>query len=179
LEAFIQGLADVITEVQNMYNWFGQLWDSFSSFFGVIFQKIFDIFPMFKIAFQQTKDWLYNSFIKPIADWFGTLFHFNNFGVAGNTSAEEDAYRSGEPITGGKKTGAKKPGDLGLASKMTGGSAGGVSGGANIKHINITINKLVEQISVHQNNIKDSSSEIKRHIEEALLSAVNDVNYAN
>lgn len=76
----------------------------------------------------------------------------------------------------------------GTTSSVDGGSAignslkgiGGSSGDKTdrIKNINITIDKLIDKFTITTNNLSESRERIKDVVAEALLSAVNDANYA-
>lgn len=78
----------------------------------------------------------------------------------------------------GIKEGA--PGALGGSGKQTkaDGSISGEGTGSG-KNVYININKLVESITIQSSNLADSASRIKEEVARALLSAVNDYNYAN
>ena len=73
---------------------------------------------------------------------------------------------------------------LGLGGGSPIGSAlGGVGGGASketdrVKNINITIDRLIDKFTITTNNLSESKERIKDAVAEALLSAVNDANYA-
>lgn len=58
---------------------------------------------------------------------------------------------------------------------------GSISGGGNGsgKNVYINIAKLVETINIHTGGLQDSASRIKEEVARALISAVNDYNYAN
>jgi hypothetical protein len=52
-------------------------------------------------------------------------------------------------------------------------------GGKSTRNVVVTINKLVETITVSVTNLKESKEQIKAQVAEALLTAVNDINLAN
>jgi TP901 family phage tail tape measure protein len=63
------------------------------------------------------------------------------------------------------------------------GALGGVGGGASketdrVKNINITIDRLIDKFTITTTNLSESKERIKDAVAEALLSAVNDANYA-
>lgn len=74
--------------------------------------------------------------------------------------------------------------DLGGGGASPIGSAlGGVGGGASketdrVKNINITIDRLIDKFTITTTNLSESKERIKDAVAEALLSAVNDANYA-
>jgi hypothetical protein len=70
-----------------------------------------------------------------------------------------------------------------------GGGGGAISGGLaglggnpdradKIRHVNIVIQKLVENFNVHTTNLHDTASKVKDKVTEALVNVVNDSNYA-
>ena len=64
-----------------------------------------------------------------------------------------------------------------------GNALGGVGGGTSketdrIKNINITIDRLIDKFTITTTNLSESRERIKDAVAEALLSAVNDANYA-
>ena len=71
----------------------------------------------------------------------------------------------------------------GLGGSPIGNALGGVGGGASketerIKNINITIDRLIDKFTISTTNLSESKERIKDVVAEALLSAVNDANYA-
>ena len=73
-------------------------------------------------------------------------------------------------------------GGLGGGSPI-GNALGGVGGGASketdrVKNINITIDRLIDKFTITTTNLSESKERIKDAVAEALLSAVNDANYA-
>jgi tape measure domain-containing protein len=69
----------------------------------------------------------------------------------------------------------------GVTTSDVTGDKSGISGGDKIKTINIRIDKLIEAggMVIHTTNITESASQIRARVTEALMSAVNDVNYAD
>ncbi len=73
--------------------------------------------------------------------------------------------------------------DNGGGASPIGSALGGVGGGASketdrVKNINITIDRLIDKFTITTNNLNESKERIKDAVAEALLSAVNDANYA-
>lgn len=73
--------------------------------------------------------------------------------------------------------------DNGGGASPIGSALGGVGGGASketdrVKDINITIDRLIDKFTITTNNLNESKERIKDAVAEALLSAVNDANYA-
>lgn len=71
----------------------------------------------------------------------------------------------------------------GTGSSPIGAALGGVGGGASketdrVKNINITIDRLIDKFTISTTNLSESKERIKDAVAEALLSAVNDANYA-
>ncbi len=73
--------------------------------------------------------------------------------------------------------GTKSKNDLG--GEVNKGLSSVVSGGGSIKNINVTIDKLIEKFEIKTTNIGASLTQVKSEVSRVLLSAVNDVNYAN
>lgn len=95
---------------------------------------------------------------------------------APEANSEANPYGDTASILASVKGKKDKPGDLGgSVNSMANGD--GVSGGGNIKHINITIGKLIEKFVIETSNLGMSQSQVKDTITRTLLSAVNDVNY--
>ncbi len=133
------------------------------------------IFPGFKDAFQKVKDWLYETFIKPISEWFGKLFSFDKNDKA-TASIIAETQSSVAPNNGKNTTTT----DLGVQKRLSGGgSSNGVSGGTNIKHVTIHVRSIVENFSVITDNIKEGANKAKDIVLEGLMTSLNDVNYSN
>jgi hypothetical protein len=149
-----------------------------AAFYGM-FKLIDALFPNFFKGivdwFGKAFDWVWNNFIKPLKDFFSWLFGMADINIGGSISMDgvNTAMDKLKMPTGL---------DLGLNDKMKGTSGGqgaSVSGGANIKHININIGKLIERQEIHATTVKESAGDIKRFIIETVLSALNDYNYSN
>ena len=99
--------------------------------------------------------------------------------VAIAATNETDPYGSTKDILasvgdGSKGAGSAKRGDLGGSVNNI---SDGVSGGGNLKNINIKIDKLIEKFIIETSNIGMSQQQIQQAVTRTLLSAVNDVNY--
>ncbi len=85
------------------------------------------------------------------------------------------------PGTLGTTTGGGKIGDDGGGGSITNGLAG-VGGSTDktdkIKNIHVTIDRLIDKFEIHTTNLHEDVSKVKEMVAEALISAVNDVNYA-
>ena len=157
-----------------IFNIFNGIGNFFSGLFDKLFGFIDNIFPNFTAAFQKTKDWLWNVFIKPIADWFGSLFKFD-FGLSSPVS-EERKKTDYEKIN-------KEYGIAGKANNKTNlgiGKGSEVKGsGSSIKNFNITIQKQIEGgITIHTTTLEGALSKVKDAVSAVLADAVNDVNYS-
>ena len=129
---------------------------------------ITDMFPKFVETFLSIKDWLNENFFKPLGLAFDEILGKNN----DKMSLSEDNFRSEQ---GGKDEYKK----IGINDRMKGGSANGVSGGTNIKHITINITKLIEtQILQAGATFNETKANVKDAVIEVLMSAVNDANYS-
>lgn len=86
---------------------------------------------------------------------------------------------TGKPAAQGGKPAAKPAtGGLGVAGAAGAVAAKATAGGGQIKRIDIKIDKVVEQFTVHTSNIQQSAADIRDMVARALVDAVNDVNYA-
>jgi phage-related protein len=154
----------LFTEIEKIFNWLSDIFASVSSSIGDIIEGLF---PGFRDAFQNIKDWLYNKFIQPVSGWFSDLFKSRENG-SNNFLNNETAKTEQKPKTQG----------LGVTKSLTGGGGKGesVSGGANIKHINITINKLVETMVFRHETAKQNISDMRNQVLDAVIGTLNDAN---
>lgn len=81
---------------------------------------------------------------------------------------------SSDPVGNGGGRGGGSP--IGNALGSVGGSASKETD--RVKNINITIDHLIDKFTITTNNLSESKERIKDAVAEALLSAVNDANYA-
>lgn len=95
---------------------------------------------------------------------------------------EQPADNSGMPIVGsGGSSGFGTPPPV--SGSPIGGAIGNVGGGASketdrVRNINITIDRLIDKFTISTTSLSESKEKIKEAVAEALLSAVNDANYA-
>lgn len=91
------------------------------------------------------------------------------------TPVDDDAGNASTDSTGGTSAGGGEASSIGTGL----GSIGGNSDKADrIKNITINIEKLVDSLTISTTNLQESKERIKDIVAEALLSAVNDANYA-
>ena len=144
--------------------------------------------------------------IKTLASSFGSLVEmFGRFligdfagakkifdGLSDNLSTSfEDGFAKGKdkiesegvdvPIGAEAVSGSPAGGGVTKAGggvKATGAVSGDVSGakGSKLTNINITINKLIEELSINTTNLKEGTAQMRDEVSKALLTAVNDVN---
>jgi hypothetical protein len=163
-----------------------------AAFYG-LFKLIDSAFPNFfssiKEWFGKAFDFVYNTFIKPIKEFFTFLFSAlsgTNEAMKTVTVAEDPndpftKFKKNNPLATGfdfakNAVGGGKKMDLGVDKKE-----GKITGNSNSKHINISIAKLVEKVEIHVANASDKNGfrEMKDAIVRTLLEATNDVNYQN
>jgi hypothetical protein len=169
--------------------------------FSWIIELTEKIFPGFKKSlvemlgwvkglFMKALNWISEKVIGPIKRFFSWLVGDIDFGIKGeadvkvNTTegdSEDSIYeRANKALIpdGGQPPTADAPGGSGGGKTVTGGMNSISSGKGEIKNINITINKLIESFNINSKNVQEAPANIKRMVQEALLSAVNDVNYS-
>lgn len=146
--------------------------------------------------FGKIIDWVRDKFYALINwfidkyNWIASKLNFDKIARLGREAADRswavdhpDQPVDDSPADGnGGSNPAGDGGGLGGGSPI-GNALGGVGGGASketdrIKNINITIDRLIDKFTITTNNLSESKERIKDAVAEALLSAVNDANYA-
>jgi len=94
------------------------------------------------------------------------------------SGTESDQLGIGSLISGGgpQGSGGAGGGAAGLAGAGNLGADVAGAKGTKLTNINITINKLVETLTISTTNLSESTARIKDEVSKALLTAVNDVN---
>lgn len=145
--------------------------------------------------FGRIVDWVRDKFYSLINwfidkyNWIAEKLNFDKIARLGREAADRSwaADHPEQPVDnsgGGGIGGGNGSGGGGLDGASPIGSAlGGVGGGASketdrVKNINITIDRLIDKFTITTNNLSESKERIKDAVAEALLSAVNDANYA-
>lgn len=75
-------------------------------------------------------------------------------------------------------TAVQPPEDNGVIANQMAGVGGVATSGDKVKNIIVTIDKLVDKFEINTTNIHDDVSRVKDMVSEALVGAVNDLNYA-
>lgn len=147
--------------------------------------------------FGKIIDWVRDKFYALINwfidkyNWIASKLNFDKIARLGKEAAdrswaadhpEQPTDNSGGSGGGSAPVGNGDDGGLGGASPI-GSALGGVGGGASketdrVKNINITIDRLIDKFTISTTNLSESKERIKDAVAEALLSAVNDANYA-
>ena len=136
-------------------------------------------------------DWIsekFTSFINWIIEkynWLARKFNFAEIARLGVEAAKRSwasDHPDGDNPDGETPSGIPSllpggGGDSPLSSAL-GGVGGSSSSKDRIKNINITIDKLIDKFTISTTNLSESKERIKDAVAEALLSAVNDANYA-
>lgn len=137
-----------------------------------------------KSLFKKAWNWLYDTLIKPITDWFGGAFDGLSFNMDTTMPDSDGSGGSGSFYESLQKT---IGGSGGGSSKKGGSKANGVGVNSEIKKIEsrspknnyITINKLVESLNLSSTTITEGTVKIKDEISKVLIQAVNETNYAH
>lgn len=146
--------------------------------------------------FGKIIDWVRDKFYALINwfidkyNWIASKLNFDKIARLGREAADRSwaADHSEQPDddSSGGGNGSSDPvgngGGLGGGSPI-GNALGSVGGSASketdrVKNINITIDRLIDKFTITTNNLSESKERIKDAVAEALLSAVNDANYA-
>ena len=164
-----------------------EFWYKYLNPFSWLIELIDYVFPGAKKAiyefFGGLWDWIYNNFFRPLIDAWNWIKDALGFG--------EDEKKLEANITITKKTEVKEPETekpvLSFGKKKTGtqtgnkktASAGTSSGsGGGIKNIQMHIDQLVGKIEVRVTNLKESQTQIKEAVSQALIAAVRDTEVA-
>lgn len=156
---------------------FKGIWDLAKNVFGSIGDLIK---AAFSLDGKGIKDAI-NRFEGGFSD-FGT-----NVGKAFNDAYEEEMARSEAEQEAKKKKEGEEDALVFMTSEDNDGGSistglSGIGGFSDkvdkIKNINVTIDKLIDKFEIHTTNLHEDMSKVKEMVVEALLGAVNDVNYA-
>lgn len=146
--------------------------------------------------FGKIIDWVRDKFYALINwfidkyNWIASKLNFDKIARLGREAADRswaaDHPEQPDDDSSGGGNGSSDPvgngGGLGGGSPI-GNALGSVGGSASketdrVKNINITIDHLIDKFTITTNNLSESKERIKDAVAEALLSAVNDANYA-
>ncbi len=146
--------------------------------------------------FGKIIDWVRDKFYALINwfidkyNWIASKLNFDKIARLGREAADRswaaDHPEQPDDDSSGGGNGNSDPvgngGGLGGGSPI-GNALGSVGGSASketdrVKNINITIDRLIDKFTITTNNLSESKERIKDAVAEALLSAVNDANYA-
>lgn len=145
--------------------------------------------------FGKIIDWVRDKFYALINwfidkyNWIASKLNFDKIARLGREAADRSwAADHPEQPTDNSGGGDDDADPVGNGGGLGGGSPignalGGVGGGASketdrVKNINITIDRLIDKFTITTTNLSESKERIKDAVAEALLSAVNDANYA-
>lgn len=204
IKSIAQKVANAFMEVINkIRSWFTAIRSFISSVFNWIVGKIGAVLAPFTGVFRKIADavrgmfgdamnWISDKFYSLINwfidkyNWLARKLNFKQIARLGREAAEK-SWASDHP----EKSGAALPAGTDGITPVTvsetespiGKGLGGIGGGASketdrIKNINITIDRLIDKFTISTTNLSESKERIKDAVAEALLLAVNDVNYA-
>ena len=143
--------------------------------------------------FGKIIDWVRDKFYSLINwfidkyNWIAEKLNFEKIARLGREAADRSWAKDhpeqpeDDPDNGGVTPVGTNGG--GSGGSPIGGAIGNVGGGSTketdrVKNINITIDRLIDKFTISTTNLSESKERIKSVVEEALVSAVNDVNYA-
>jgi hypothetical protein len=151
-----------------------------------------------KGLFKGFIDWFWNNLIKPLASiWEG--LGLGSFGVKLDTKQNDpraayEAERDDRQEQWFGNSGMNQSQNALALNRLSMASGGGAGGGiglnqqlvgavsgdrAAVKNYNVNVDKLVEGgINIHTTNVRESATEIQGIVERAILTALNDANYA-
>lgn len=204
IKAIAQKVANAFMEVVNkIRSWFTSIRSFISSVFNWIVGKIGAVIAPFTGVFRKIADavrrmfgevlnWISEKFYSLINwfidkyNWLARKLNFKQIARLGREAAEK-SWASDHPEKSGTALPAGSDGITPVTVPETespiGKGLGGIGGGASketdrIKNINITIDRLIDKFTISTTNLSESKERIKDAVAEALLLAVNDVNYA-
>lgn len=147
--------------------------------------------------FGKIIDWVRDKFYALINwfidkyNWIAEKLDFDKIARLGREAADrswaEDHPEQPVDNSGGSNGGGNSGGEDDVTvpggGSPIGGALGGVGGSSSketdrVKNINITIDRLIDKFTITTTNLSESKERIKDAVAEALLSAVNDANYA-
>ena len=147
--------------------------------------------------FGKIIDWVRDKFYALINwfidkyNWIAEKLDFDKNARLGREAADrswaEDHPEQPVDNSGGSNGGGNSGGEDDVTvpggGSPIGGALGGVGGSSSketdrVKNINITIDRLIDKFTITTTNLSESKERIKDAVAEALLSAVNDANYA-
>lgn len=156
---------------------FKGIWDLAKNVFGSIGDLIVAAFSLDGKGIKDAINSLKGGFSE-----FGT-----NVGKAFNDAYDGEIAKSKAEQEAKKKTGDNPDVPVVVTPDAGGGGSistglSGIGGSADkadkVKNINITIEKMIDKFEIHTTNLHEDASKVKEMVAEALMGAVNDVNYA-
>ena len=202
-----EGVLKIVSWLGSLKDWawknnpFSWLVDMIERVFPGFKASLADLWEGVKKWFSDGKDWIWNQFVKPVAGWFSGLF--KAIGQDFSPSFEAPRAQSVSP-TDRASYDAENRADaqresvlklfsgaglgMGLPPKPVAATPLGVDQKLNeisgsregVKNININIGKQIESLVFQTTkDLSDIESKIRATVEQVLLDAVNQVNYAN
>lgn len=176
VSACIGFIKRICQPVVNAFNW---VVSTVGGFFSNLWAGI-------KNIFIDSINWLIDQ-VNKIIKYLPGVDYIKKLGRA----AADASWAADHPTSNGGNGGGDTPPvdddpispDLGNGGSPIGSALGGVGGGASketdrVKNINITIDRLIDKFTISTTNLSESKERVKDMVAEALLSAVNDANYA-
>ena len=207
IKSMAQKVANVfMTVVNKIRSWIATVRDFVVNIVNAVVEKVSAICKPLVTAFKNVAsaikgffgkiiDWIRDKFYSLINwvidkyNWLAEKLDFEKIARLGREAADrswakdhpeqpEDDSPGTLPAGGGGGDGSG-----GGGGSPIGNALGGVGGKASketdrVKNINITIDRLIDKFTITTTNLSESKERIKDAVAEALLSAVNDANYA-
>ena len=204
IKSMARKVADVFMAVVNrIRSWITAVRDFVTGIVATIVEKVStvcaplvdafsNVASIIKGFFGKIIDWIREKFFSLI-NWFidkynyiASKLNFSTIARLGKEAAEkswaEDNPDNPVDNPDGISPDGITPAGSGDGADPIGNALGGVGGSAKetgrIRNIYITIDRLIDKFTISTTNLSESKERIKDAVAEALLSAVNDVNYA-
>lgn len=206
LKAMAQKVANVFMSVVNkIRSWIMAIRDFVVNVVNVVVEKVSAMCKPLVTAFKNVAtaikgffgriiDWVRDKFYSLINwfidkyNWIAEKLDFEKIARLGREAADR-SWASDHPEQPADNSGGNGGGDGsgdgsgGGGASSIGSALGSVGGSASketdrVKNINITIDRLIDKFTITTTNLSESKERIKDAVAEALLSAVNDANYA-
>lgn len=172
--AVLKGMAAVFVA------YFKGIWDLAKNVFGALSDLFISAFRFDGKGMKEALNRLKGGFVD-FGTNLGTAFSaaYNKEMEASRAAQEAREQEEGEPEIPGLTVPDAPDGDGGGAITGSLSSIGGAADKTDkIRNIHITIDRLIDKFEVHTTNLREDTSKVKDMVTEALIGAVNDVNYA-
>lgn len=201
IKSMAQKVANVfMTVVNKIKSWIAAVWNFVIKIVNAVVEKVSAICKPLVTAFKNVAnaikgffgkiiDWVRDKFYSLI-NWFidkynriADKLNFSKIARLGKEAADRSWAKDHPEQPEDDSPGIVPTSSGGGGGSPIGNALGGVGGKASketdrVKNINITIDRLIDKFTITTTNLSESKERIKDAVAEALLSAVNDANYA-